>query len=90
MCQLVYFLNPMDAMIISMNSRQVAEAWAKVAEQDERVRRILETMISGGTWGGVVIAMLPMLLGILANHGLMPIGPFAPKPAIQEEAIDAG
>ncbi len=69
-------VDPFDGACIALNSRQVANAWGALAEQNERVRRLLEAALSGGAWGAALLATLTMLLPILVHHGLLPASVF--------------
>lgn len=71
---LVGFVSPADGRVILANAESCAEAVAEWAEQDPRVREALERMLSGSAMGKVVIAHLPIALGVAANHGALPSG----------------
>jgi hypothetical protein len=65
-----WIFNPNDGLCIAANSHNMARAWSNLAAQNERVRRALEWMMAGGAWGEVFWATSPVLLGIMANHGV--------------------
>jgi hypothetical protein len=53
--------------------KKAAQAWIQLAEQSPRVRRFLESLSRGGAWSGVAAANAPILLAIMANHGINPL-----------------
>ena len=70
--------NPADGQVIAMNSPNMAKAWANLADQNERVRRYLEYLLSGGAWGEVFVATTPVIFAIAMNHGMVPSSLFGP------------
>lgn len=63
-----------DGVLICQHAPNVAAALDKIAKDDPRVAAALERMLTVGTWSGLVAAMLPLVLGIAANHGAIPAG----------------
>lgn len=61
-----------DGQIIALNSAKVAHAYAQLAEDNERFRRLIEYAMTGGTVGAAIIATLGMALPILIHHGIVP------------------
>jgi len=74
----VAIFNPADGQVIAMKSANMAKAWANLADNNERVKRYLEYMLSGGAWGEVFVATTPVIFAIAMNHGLMPSALFGP------------
>lgn len=75
------------AAVIAQGGPNLAKAWAEVARQNEGVMRVLEKMMQGGAWGGVIISTLGIALPIMEHHHLLPAGipnPFA-SPDVPEE-----
>lgn len=68
----VSFYNQKDGMVILQNSAQMATAWAELARTNPHVAKVLKTMTQGSAWGGVAMATLPVVIGIMANHEMMP------------------
>lgn len=77
----IFFVDSTDATYVAMHSANVAHAWAMLAEENAKVKLILERALSGGAWGQAVLATLAMLLPIAANHGLIPGSILSPSPA---------
>lgn len=75
---MVSMFNYQDGTIIAMNSENMAKAWANLAQNNERVKRYLEWMLSGGAWGEVFVATSPVILAIMMNHGISPQRLFGP------------
>jgi hypothetical protein len=75
-----------DGVLICQHAPQVAAALDKVAKDDPRVAAALERMLTAGVWSGLIAAMLPLVVGIAANHGALPahlatmLGAEAPEP----------
>jgi hypothetical protein len=61
-----------DGVLIIEHSENVAKAISRVADENPQVKAALERMLSAGAWSGVVVAVLPIVLGIAANHGAIP------------------
>lgn len=61
-----------DGVLITQHAANVAAALDKVAANDPRVKAALERMLTAGTWSGLIAAVLPLALGIAANHGAIP------------------
>jgi hypothetical protein len=59
-------------MVVVNGVPALAAALAKLAEENPSVRENLERMLTAGAWSGVIAAVLPIVLGICANHGMIP------------------
>jgi hypothetical protein len=80
----IFFMDQTDAYTVAAHSANVAHAWVMLAEENAKVKLILERALSGGAWGQAVLATLAMLLPIAANHGLIPgsvLSPLGPRPS---------
>jgi hypothetical protein len=65
-------VSPADGMVVIQGVPALAAALAKLADENPAVRANLERMLTAGAWSGVIAAVLPIVLGILANHGAIP------------------
>lgn len=77
------------AAVVAQGGPRLAQAWAEVAKQNPAVYRVLERMMQGGAWGGVIISTLAIALPIMEHHNVLPAGlpnPFASPVAVEEEA----
>ncbi len=63
-----------DGQLIVEHSGNIAAALDKVAKDNPAVARALEQMLTAGVWGGLAVALMPVALGIAANHGAIPPG----------------
>lgn len=63
-----------DGQVIIAHANNVATALDKVAQGDPRVKDALEKLLTAGAYGGLLTAMLPLALGIMGNHGIIPAG----------------
>lgn len=61
-----------DGVLICTHAPNIAAALDKVAKDDPRVAAALERMLTAGVWSGLVAAVLPLAIGIAANHGAIP------------------
>lgn len=61
-----------DGVLIVQNAGNVAKALDKVAQDQPQVKAALERMLTAGVWSGLATAMAPLVLGIAANHGMVP------------------
>lgn len=58
------------AWIIAERSPQLASAWAELAKQNPAVKRVLEGLVEGSAWGGVILSTLSIALPIAKHHGV--------------------
>ena len=86
---LASMLDPFDAALIAGHAPTMAKAWSDLADESERVRRFLEMLLTGGAWGGVIVATMPVAIGILANHNMLPGNFLGQQEQPQEEHGDA-
>lgn len=56
------------ANILATQAKPLAEAYARLAERNDRVKRILENLTSTGAYGEVVAVTLATALPIAAHH----------------------
>lgn len=69
----VYAFNQVDGTVILQGAPNLAESLDALAREDERVRRVLERMLTGSAWGGVFMAAGAIVLPIMDNHNLLPV-----------------
>lgn len=65
---------PADRAAIVEGAPRIAHAWVEWARTNRRVDAFLSLMIIEGGFSGVLVATLPVVLTILGNHGLDPLG----------------
>lgn len=63
-----------DGAVVIEHAAKVADSLATVAETSPGVKKGLETMVAGSAWSAVVMSILPIVVAILANHGVLPAG----------------
>lgn len=68
----VQLVNGYDGARIVAGAPQLAEALDELAKQDAAVHRALQRILTGSSWGGVVIAAMSIAVPIAANHQLIP------------------
>jgi hypothetical protein len=80
------------AGVVASQAKPLADAWGELARKNERVRAIIERMMEGSTWGGVIFATMVTVIPIAAHHGMYPKGmpmPFdfgvGPPPPVSDE-----
>lgn len=61
------------AWIIANRTPAMAEAWYELAQQNAGVRRVLENLVEGSAWGGVILSSLSVVLPLLVHHGVVPV-----------------
>lgn len=54
---------------VAKNASVCADAWDNLARENESVRRILEKLVAGSAWGGVLMAHTPIIFAIAMHHG---------------------
>lgn len=60
------------ANVVATQAKPLAKAWADLASVNDRVRVMLERMMEGSVWGGVIFATAATVIPIAAHHGLLP------------------
>lgn len=90
-----------DAATVTIYGPNIAEALNELAKERPEIAAVLDRVLSVGPYGMVIAAVMPMVLQILANHGVLPSGLMGtvPKEALlehmaneakaQEEALKA-
>lgn len=71
---MVYAFNQYDGTVILQGSPKLASSLASLCEKNPKVRRNIERMLAGGSYGEVIVAAGLIAVPIMANHGLMPPG----------------
>lgn len=61
-----------DGLLIVQSAPALAGALDKIARDNPAIAASLERMLTAGVWSGLVVALLPLLVGIAGNHGLIP------------------
>lgn len=79
-----------DAATITVYGPGVAEALNELAKERPEVAAVLDRILSVGPYGLIIAAVTPMVLQILANHGLIPSGLMGtvPKEAMVQHLIN--
>lgn len=67
----VYAYNPVDGRIIMEGADRLADALYNLAKESPAVRKALVAALAGSAWGQLGAALMPILLPIAANHGLV-------------------
>lgn len=60
---------PADAGALQLHGPGMVEAWNALAQENAQVARGIEWLTTGSAYGAVVMATVPMVLQVLANHG---------------------
>lgn len=69
---LVTMANQVDGQAIMAGSPRLAESLIAPARANPKVRHRLESIVEGGAWGAVAMAVLAIAMPILANHNMLP------------------
>lgn len=80
--------NDVAYVILTSRGPKVAAAWAELARQNASVRRVLERLMTGGAWGGVVVSTLSMALPLAESYGAHVPNPFALTAEEVAQAMD--
>ena len=68
----VSFVDGYDGMVIGGNAAKLADSWAKLAENDPKVRKALMKMLAGTSWSGVIFAHAMVAVPIMQHHNMVP------------------
>lgn len=60
------------ANVVAHGAPHLAQAWANLAKESPAVRAVIERLLRGGAWGGVVISTLAIALPIAQHHNIYP------------------
>lgn len=60
----MYVHQPLGVALMS-EARQCADAWFDLAEQNDKVRRLILALSEGGGWGKVIMAHVPLIMATL-------------------------
>lgn len=61
-----------DGQVIAQHSKNLVDSIVNLCKQDKNVRTFFLQLSQSSAYGTVVVAALPIIIGILANHGLIP------------------
>lgn len=61
--------SPADAAALKVHAPGMVQAWNALAQENAAVARGIEWLTTGSAYGAVVMATVPMVLQVLANHG---------------------
>jgi hypothetical protein len=90
-----------DAATVTIYGPGIAEALNELAKERPEVAAVLDRVLSVGPYGMLIAAVMPLVLQVLANHGVLPSGLMGTVPkeallqhmaneaAAQEEALKA-
>jgi hypothetical protein len=82
------------AIAVTMHAEPIGKAVESVALEDSRVAAILDRVATVGPYGALVMAIVPLGMQMMANHGLIPpnpdLGIYDPHDLLKEAGIDAG
>jgi hypothetical protein len=65
----VSMVDTYDGTVIATNAERLADAWTQVAEQNARVRKVLEAMLEGSAIGNAVMVSAMVFVPIAVHHG---------------------
>lgn len=86
----VALVNQADALAIVEHAEPIAYALDRLAKENPAVKRVLERLLTSSAWGGVIVAVLPLVIAIAGNHGMLPgKGPQPPSGPDPVGAADA-
>lgn len=68
----LYLVNVYDAERVLQGGSELAESLHQVAKDNPAVRRVLNAALATTGWAQLGAALMPVLIPILANHGILP------------------
>lgn len=68
----VSFINPTDGECIASGADGVAHELVELGRVDKSLRKRLEFIATPGKYGPLVVSVMPIVIPIMANHGLLP------------------
>ena len=67
-----YAFNKFDGQVILSGTPALAHSLVELADTDPRIRRSLESFVTGAAWTSVALAAAAIIVPIAANHGALP------------------
>jgi hypothetical protein len=64
--------NAYDGAVILQNGGQLSASLCKLADEDERVAKMLDSLLTASTWSQVAMGFAAVGVPIMANHKLAP------------------
>ncbi len=61
-----------DGLVIQQSAPNLIDALLVLCQQDKNVREFFLSLSTGSAYANVVIASIPLVIGIMANHNLIP------------------
>ncbi len=77
-----------DGAVIRAGSPALVDSICVLCQQDKSVREFMLSLTTGSAYANVVVASLPIVVGIMANHNLIP--PIFGTPAPVQVSIPNG
>lgn len=74
---IVTIVNPADGAVLAEGTDAVARAIVNLGKKNKGWRKTLERMATPGQYGELIFALTPIIIGLCANHGLLPQFNFA-------------
>jgi hypothetical protein len=63
-----------DAVVVEESAPSIGDAFGKLADQNDKVARMLDKLAEVGPYGLVFAALAPIVTQCMANHGAIPAG----------------
>ncbi len=86
----VAFAYPADAAAITHYAPGIAKELDALAQVRPEVAAALDRVLSVGPYGAVIAATLPLVIQLLVNHGVIPIGAVSSFGVVPKETILRG
>lgn len=78
-----------DAGAVNLHGPGIATEFAKLANENEKIARDIDYITEAGPYAGVVMAVMPLALQLLVNHGVLKAEVFAGAGMQHPDAIAA-
>lgn len=87
--KIVSLIDKRDGETILEHAPDIAESWARLADQNPRVKKLLDAGTSGSAWFGVIVSTGGLALALAGNHGIGLLAPPTPPAPSSAPAPDA-
>jgi hypothetical protein len=78
-----------DAGAVNMHGPGIAHEFAQLADKNEKVGRGIDYITEAGPYAGVIMAVMPLALQVLTNHGILKAEALAGAGIMHPDAIAA-
>jgi hypothetical protein len=78
-----------DAGAIDMHGPGIANEVAELAAKNDQVGKVVDSLLTVGPYGALVVAVMPLVMQLLANHKIVPAEKMAAGGVVSPTVLEA-